>query len=143
MALFFPAIWGNLPLRNEVENVLRLLSHALPPQRLLPLQLPDRLLLARPQRIRIHFPDAGQRALGPRGRFRPGLFSRAEELEAGDVGEGDDVVVSWLRGEGGGGVGGCGSAVEGDGVGDVAGGEKGAFESAVGGSYGYADAEGC
>jgi hypothetical protein len=56
------------------------------------------------------------------------------------VRKGDDVVVAGLACEGCGGVRGRGRGVDGDGVGDVAGGEEGAFEDLVVRGAGYADA---
>lgn len=66
-----------------------------------------------------------------------------EELEGVDFGDGEDVVVAWLGGGGGrrGGCGWWGTGVDGDEVGDGAGGEEGSFEGVVGGEGGgYADA---
>lgn len=118
---------------DGIEDVLGLLGHAFAPLCILFLHLADGLLLACPDLGQIDLGNGRQGAIEAGGGVGD-TVGRTEQLKGQDVGKGYNVVVAGLGGERG------KSGVDGDGIGDVAGGEEGALEHVVVGRTGYLDA---
>ena len=85
------------------------------------------------QRGDIHLGNTGKSTVEARCRLRR-PFPRSEDLERLNVRERDDMVIARLAVNRGGRVRWCRRGIDGDGVGEVAGREEGAFEDILAGS---------
>ena len=106
---------------DGIEDLLGLLGHALALLCILLLHLADGLLLTCPDLGQVDLGNGGQGAIEAGARVGEAVGG-AKQLEGQNVGKGNDVVVARLAGERGRG------GVDGDGIGDAAGGEEGALE---------------
>lgn len=115
---------------NSIKNVLSLLRDALALLSILLLHLADRLFFPCPQRIKIYLGYAWERAVEARTCFCCSL-TWANDLEAQDVREWDDMVVARLARERGRWIWWWRRGIDSDGIRDVTSSKQGTFQDVV------------